>query len=406
MIRKLIPQKIKNIWHYLNSLTSVIYFGYPARKLKVIAVTGTDGKTTTCTLIYHILKTAGFKVALISSVAAYIGDKEIDTGFHVTTPDPWRLQKTIYLIVNSNINYLVLEATSHGIDQHRLLGTNISMGILTNITHEHLDYHKTFGNYLRAKAKLFKNLKIAILNHDDDSFERIKKLIPKKVKILSYSMNSPHDKIRESVKARFKEKYNLSNAAGAVKVAKLLGVSDSIIIAAIKNFPGVSGRMEEIKNKKEIKIFVDFAHTPNALKQVLSASIIKRGGKLICVFGCAGERDKEKRPMMGEISAKLADISIFTAEDPRSENVNKIISEIAEGARSQGAKEREDFFKISERGESISFAIQKLAKKGDTVIVCGKGHEKSMAYKGVEYPWSDYDAVKIALKGGIKEIKK
>ena len=415
-IKSLIPQNIKNIYHFGIAFFAVVKYGYPAKKLTVIGVTGTDGKTTTCTIIYHLLKAAGKKVALISTVAAYIGEEEIDIGFHVTSPDPIDLQRLIKTIADKGYDYLVLETTSHGFDQHRLLGTNIKIGVLTNITHEHLDYHKTYDNYIKAKSKLFKKVEIAILNKDDKSFSNVRKFISKDVKILEYSTNTLTGQIKRAVQKRFVASYNQSNATAAILVARHLGVDDNTLVKSISTFPGVIGRMQEIKNNKDIKIIVDFAHTPNGLESVLSALAKQKskGTKLIAIFGCASQRDDAKRPIMGEISTRLADISMFTAEDPRYEDINKIINEMAAGVKKNVAREvgvsdlaklsktnkrKHSFIRIPERGEAIYIVLNKIAKKGDTIVICGKGHEKSMSYFGVEYPWSDQKAVNLALNG-------
>jgi len=394
------------------SLLAQAWYGNPSRKLKVIGVTGTDGKTTTANIIYWILKKAGYKVGLISSVSAKIGDKEYDTGFHVTNPEPLPLQKFLKKMVDLKSEYAVLEVTSHGLDQKRVFGMDFEISVLTNITHEHLDYHKTFDAYLKTKIKLFANSKIAALNKEDSSYNTVRKLLPNSVKVIPYGLDSLAGDVRNAVLTRFPEKYNQLNSSAAITAAKLVGVNEEQLIQSIKSFPQVPGRMEKIPNTKGIGIYVDFAHTPNALASVLASLKNSTKGKLIAVFGCAGERDSKKRPMMAEISTRLADVSIFTAEDPRSEDINKIIVQMVKGVVSYKAKEigtnnlhdiyhvsgKHCLIRIPERGEAIFYAINKVAKIGDTVVICGKGHEKSMAYDHTEYPWSDYEAVKMALK--------
>jgi len=399
---------LKNKLHFLKAVMAILYFRYPAKKMKVIGVTGTDGKTTTSTLIYHLLLAAGKKVALVSTVAAYVGEKEIDTGLHVTTPDSWHLQKLIRKIADEEYEYLVLEATSHGLDQHRLLGTNVSIAVLTNITHEHLDYHKTHAKYLKAKAKLFRNVDVAILNKKDSSYKKIKIMLDSKTKAVPYDDKTLEKELSKVVEKRFGESYNRLNATAAVLTAKELVLNNKAITKGIKDFPGISGRMEEIKNKKGIKIFIDFAHTPNALENVLKALKKKKKGnsKLIVVFGCAGERDIQKRPIMGKIAAKLADVSIFTAEDPRNENVTDIIDQMVKGTNDISKTKRSKIIREPKRGKAISLSINKIAKRGDTVVICGKGHEKSMAYGKKEYSWSDNNAVRTALKGKTAKINR
>ena len=408
------------MYHKLNALVANIYYGFPSKNIKIIAVTGTDGKTTTATLIYHIIKSAGLKVALISTVAAYIGNEILETGLHVTSPEPWELQRLIKEIVSKDFDYLVLEVTSHGIDQNRVYGIKPKISVLTNITHEHLDYHGTYINYLNTKTKLIKTSEIAILNSSDESYELVKNQLSKLIKVIPYNTKTLTGELYKEVISRFPEKYNRENATAAVLVAKTLNIGEEVIAKSIKNFAGVIGRMQSMSNKKGIKIYIDFAHTPNALKQVLLALSKNKyeRSKIICVFGCASERDPNKRPIMAKHSTTIADYTIFTAEDPRHEDIDKIIAEMVEGAniiaveknkadlgKNKVASKKHVYIRVPERGEAIFLAINKIAKKGDIVVICGKGHEKSMAYFGVEHPWSDFVAVKKALAGKMLEIK-
>ncbi len=382
------------------------FYGDPSKKLKIIGVTGTDGKTTTCNLIYWILKTSGKKMGLISTINAKIGNKEYDTGFHVTSPEPVLLQELLSEMIKAKCEYAILEVTSHGLDQDRFSGINFDIGVLTNITHEHIDYHKTMKNYVSAKGKLFKDVKYAVLNAHNDSTLLVRPYINRKARIVKYDFKKLNKEIKEAVKERFLENYNWENSAAAIEIAKIFKVNNKDIVRAFKSFPQLTGRMEEITNKKGIKVYVDFAHTPNALESVLTLlkGKLETGSKLICVFGCAGERDVEKRKLMPEVSLKLADISIFTAEDPRSENVKDILDVMKKSAIKVGGREKNNFYTIAERGEAISFALNKVVKRNDIVVICGKGHEKSMAYGKTEYDWSDQEAVRMALAGKTKEI--
>ncbi|KKQ95621.1 MAG: UDP-N-acetylmuramyl-tripeptide synthetase [Candidatus Woesebacteria bacterium GW2011_GWB1_43_14] len=373
------------------SLLASAWYGNPANKLRLIGVTGTDGKTTTASMIWWILQKSGLKVGLISTVSAKIGNKEYDTGFHVTNPEPLALQRFLKKMVDSGCEYAVLEVTSHGLDQKRVYGINFDVGVLTNITHEHLDYHKTFDAYRRAKLKLFKNSKVAVLNKNDKNSNWVRKNIG--AKTIFY---------KPDLMAKvFTETHNQENAAAAIAVARYINVSKKEILSALNCFPGVEGRMQEVKNNKGIKIIIDFAHTPNSLKCVLINLRKSSKGKLISVFGCAGERDSAKRKIMGGLSASIADLSIFTAEDPRSEKIKDILLEMEKGVL---RKNIDKYLSFPERGDAIYYAINSVAKKGDTVIICGKGHEKSMSYYGVEYPWSDKVAVLSALEGKSKRI--
>lgn len=449
-LEKITYVKVKNTRKSL-ALLALAFYGNPSKKLKVIGVTGTDGKTTTASLIYWLLRSAGKKVGLISTVGAKIGSKKYDTGLHVTNPEPILLHKLLKKMTKAKCEYAVIEVTSHGLDQDRVAGIEFEVGVLTNITHEHLDYHRNFSEYKKAKAKLFSNLKLAaVLNRDDDSFDYLNSLIKTKkngkVKIISYGVKNkksdvlgvnPRSKhnleffdvrvgdLEFGVKTRLLGTYNVMNILASIAVGLFFKLTPEQIQKALLTFRPPPGRLEKVSNKKGVDIFIDFAHTPNALSSVLSL-FAKRSGRLICVFGCAGERDVGKRPIMGSISVKLADFSIFTAEDPRGERVEDIIGQMKKGALEAGGKNLDPdkyrksiydsykkgkkepgyFLAIPERGEAISFAIQKLAKSGDVVLICGKGHERSMAYEKVEFPWSDHQAVSLALRGGIKRIKR
>lgn len=397
LFRKFIPDKIVNIFfHFPLAVLAVLFYRYPARKLIVIGVTGTDGKTTTSTLIYEILKRARKKVALISTVGAKFGGLKIPTGFHVTSPNSWSLQRLIRKIVNKNFKYLVLESTSHGLVQYRLLGSNFYIGIITNITHEHLDYHKTWKNYLLAKAKLFKKVKFSILNKDDFSFKPLQRIAAGK--IITYGLKQGDYNLKNfNFKTKLIGDYNLSNCLGAIAAARTLGISRKIIIRAVAEFKGVEGRMEKVNIGQDFQVFVDFAHTPNGLKNALEALNKIHHRKIIAVFGCAGLRDKSKRPIMGKIASQLADIIILTAEDPRTENVIEIINQI-----SSGCKKKTIVYKEPDRQKAINLAINKLARRNDIIGVFGKGPEKSMCFGKTEYPWSDKVAVKKALKRRMK----
>lgn len=391
-------RSIKNFIHLLEAMLANALYGFPAKKLKVIAITGTDGKTTTASLLYHILKTAGKNVALISTVAAYIGEEEIDTGFHVTNPSSFALQRLLRKIVAARMEFVILETTSHGIDQNRNWGIKPELAAVTNVTHEHLDYHKTFDQYLKTKAKLLISADHAFLNADaKESFESLQRILKQRKTVFSVvSLEGMPNKIMRVARKRFgDENYNFENVAVAADMTKEIVTSEDIV-KAIKTFPGVRGRMEEIPNDRGLTIIVDFAHTPNALEQALKAIRKKMtSGKLIVVFGCAGLRDIGKRPKMGKIAGEHSDLAIFTAEDPRAEDIWTIINQMKSGVTGNHDK----IVSIADRYNAIQFAIDKLAKANDTILITGKGHEKSMNLGGKEYDWSDQEAVKKVLLG-------
>lgn len=398
-------QRTKNIYHLMVAVLANTYFRFPGRKLIIIGVTGTDGKTTTSTLIYHILKHAGKQVSLISTVAAYIGDKTYDTGFHVTNPSSIPLQRFLKkigeLVSSDKKNYLVLEVTSHGIDQNRIWGIPFTVGVITNVTHEHLDYHKTYDNYLKTKAKLLKRAKIAILNKDDKSYAKIILELGTKTAI-SYGLEQTADINPD--KFRFVSKlpgsFQEYNELAAISACKALGLSDEVIRKGIEEFVLPIGRFEKVYDK-DFLVMIDFAHTPNAFAKLLPVLKQQTSGRLIHVFGSAGKRDTTKRPEMGKVSSEYTDVMVVTAEDPRGESVAKISTEIL-----RDVAKKKEIYEITDRQEAINTAI-KLAKKGDTVVITGKAHETTMNLDGhKEIHWSDFEAVKKALKkvGKIDEV--
>lgn len=398
MARKFIPQWAINYFKHLpEAIIANIKYSFPSQKLKVIGVTGTDGKTTTVNMIYKILRDAGEKVSMISTINAVIAGYEYDTGFHVTSPPANEIQKYLKISTEAGDEFFVLEVTSHGLDQFRVWGVNFEIGVITNITHEHLDYHKSFKNYLKTKVKLIKLANFAVLNYNDKNLKDLAShLRCGKVKTFGVSGNAEVNPSVFPIKLKIPGEFNLSNALAAATVGKILKIDDRIIKGALENFHSLEGRMEEVKNNKGIKVMIDFAHTPNALKQALRTLRNETRGKLIAVFGAASERDSLKRPLMGEISARFADITILTDEDPRFEPSEKIINNIASGAYQVGAKDDINLFKIPDRAKAIKLSL-KMAKRGDTVAIFGKGHEKSINYHGVEKPWSDRRSVTGAL---------
>jgi UDP-N-acetylmuramoyl-L-alanyl-D-glutamate--2,6-diaminopimelate ligase len=398
--------QLKRPYHFLKTglakgLPARIKYRFPDKKLKIIAITGTDGKTTSSTMLYHILQESGKKVALISTVGAYIGEEKIETGFHVTSPSPDQLFAFMSKMLENKIEYLVLEFTSQGAYQSRLFGIEPDIAGVTNIDQDHFDYHLNYQNYLEAKAIVLQRAKTVVLNEDDQSYYRLKKLFPSsEYKVLDYSQEIKFvGKIEKAIKERFPELFNQQNARLVSTIALELGLNADEISESLISFKGVPGRMQFIENKNGLKIVVDFAHTPQGLRSALTAlrSLMKRdkmAGKLIAIYGCAGLRDAAKRPMMGVIGVELADLLVFTAEDPRTEDVWSIIRQMKEALTTGHNK----VLSIPDRREAINFAIKKLAEKGDLIAIFGKGPEKSMCYGTTEIEWSDEEAVLKALK--------
>lgn len=418
-LRPLFPQSIVNYgYHFPKAYLAARLFGNPGADLEIIGVTGTDGKTTTSTLIYHILKSARKKVALISTVDAKIGRSSIKTGFHVTSPNPFALQRFLRRMRSQKIRYVVLEVTSHGLDQFRIYPLKPKIAVLTNITHEHLDYHQTFENYRDAKLKLFKHAEHAVINKDLAIFDQINARLPN-VMFSTYSLVADSQLKPTSIDYQLDRtlftlgrttytlpltgSYNLENALAAISTTLLLGIAPSDIKRALSSFKGIKGRLDAVPNKRGIHAYVDFAHTPNALDSVLTNLKAKLKGdeKLIVVFGSAGLRDASKRPLMGAVAARLADYIVITSEDPRIEDPRVIARAILKGVP---AKHRSKVTIELDRTRAISLAINKLAKKGDWVVTCGKGHEESMNLDGeTETPWSDHEALQKALnQKGVK----
>lgn len=392
-------QKLKNYYHLAQAFLASIYFGFPSRNLQVIGITGTDGKSTTASMIYKILTDSGKKAALITSVGVNIGSKIYQTGDHVTTPSPFVLQQILKKAKDANIKYCIIEATSHGLDQNRLAYINFKIAALTNLTNEHLDYHVNWHNYLMAKAKLFKNVHFSVLNQDDKSYKYLKDTASGKVLTYASTLRADFNLKNFPIKLKVFGDYNFENALTAATVATALGIDKKTILKSLANFEGIAGRMQKMDVGQNFDAYIDFAHTPNALARActnLRSAAQENGARLIIVFGAAGERYRLKRPQMGKVAAQLADIAILTAEDPRSEKVEDICFQIAKGLIAQNKKEERDFFIIADRTTAINFAVG-IAKEKDVVAFFGKGHEKSMSFKDKDTPWDEFKVVRDAI---------
>lgn len=446
--------KIKNTRHALTWIAASFY-NQPGHSLTVIGVTGTDGKTTTSNIIYKILISAGIKAGMISTVNAVIGDKVLDTGFHVTTPDAHDVQKYLAQMVEAGLTHVVLETTSHGWAQHRVDACEFDIAVVTNITHEHMDEHGSYENYRAAKARLFESLewtkekpqgnpRLAVINRDDKSFDFLNHLIT--TKKINYGLSKTADVRAEDIEyttagiqfnilrvanlgskgqingngkeKKEKEKikitsklvgsYNVSNCLAAFATTVYgLGIKPEIVANGIASLDGISGRMERIEMGQNFIAIVDFAHTPNALKSAIETARTITNGKVIAVFGSAGLRDKEKRRMMAQVGSELADYVILTAEDPRTESLSQILLEMESGIPEEKGEalslskrsEKKSYWKIADRGEAIKFAIN-LASEDDIVLVCGKGHEQSMCFGKTEFLWDD----RIAMRSALAEL--
>lgn len=411
------------------ALLCAAWYDYPGRKLCVIGVTGTEGKTTTVRLIGSILEAAGYRVGLISTLGAIIGGKAIDTGLHTTTPDAPEIQRYLARMVERGSQYAVIEATSHGLAQQRVLGCEFDAAVVTNITHDHLDYHRTYQEYRATKARLFESLrtayhkadtpKVSVLNADDSSYDFLEPYAAERC--YSYGIERPSDVqatgIRLSptgtsftavttegdfeVLSPLVGTFSVYNILASIALGISQGVSFEVMQRGIAAMRGVTGRMELIEMGQDFTVMIDFAHTPNALEKALKTARTLTRGKVIVVFGCAGLRDRSKRPQMGEIAGRLADCAFLTAEDPRTEDVNDIVQQIAAGCERARRREGVHFWKVADRGKAIAAAIH-MADPGDLVLVAGKGHELSMCYGTTEHPWSEHAAVRMALEKRLK----
>ena len=404
-------QRIKNYVHYIESFFAAIFYGFPAKKLTVIGVTGTDGKTTTTHLIYYLLSKAGKRASMISSIDAKIGEKDYHTGLHTTTPRAWMVQKFLKEAVDKGSDFMVLETTSHAIEQNRVANIDFGVSVITNITQEHSFHHRSMNNYIKAKTKLLLKSRISVINYDFTHFQTVKKLLDEKQK--KYFTFSLIDKKADfnwssNFKTAIKGQYNKENILAAYSVCRLLGLNDGELTLSIKTFSLPKGRLETVY-KNHFEVVIDFAHTPNSIERLLST--IKEEfsftGRVIHVFGAASQRDDLKRPLMGKASGRYADVVILTEEDYRHEPINHIWKQIEQGLIEEGFKKNQDekivdianksYLTIEDREEAILTAV-KIARRGDIIVLTGKSHEQSLNRNGKEYPWDEYKAVNSAVK--------
>ena len=406
-------------------LLAAAWHDFPSRKLVVIGVTGTDGKTTTCLLLHSIFKhDSDIRAGYISTISADFGDESVATGLHVTTPSAPRIQAYLAKMVEAGLTHCILEMTSHGLAQGRLQGVDIDVAALTNVMHEHLDYHGSWEDYRSAKAIMFRMLqnawrkpgqeKVSVVNADDPSsayFAAIPadRLITYGIGgladcqargIIHLSDRATFSVMNQRITLQLPGEFNIANALAALCATQALGIGWGAIKNGIAAVEVIPGRMERIDEGQDFIAMVDFAHTPNALNRALEAGrrMLTPGKRLIAVFGSAGLRDVEKRRLMAETSARLADMTILTAEDPRTESLKDILAMMAAGCLAQDGLEGETFMRIPDRGDAIFRACQ-MARAGDLVMACGKGHEQSMCFGTVEHPWDDREALRMALRG-------
>lgn len=363
------------------------FYGNPAKKFKLIGVTGTNGKTTSTYLLKHILEKCGYKVGLIGTIQNMVGDRVMET--HYTTPEPMQLQGLFKIFADEGVDYAVMEVSSHSLAQERVAGLEFEAAIFTNLTQDHLDFHKTMDNYMRAKAKLFTVAKTGVFNADDEYSQPMSDIAS--CKKLTYSAKDKtadfyacdieyrpsgvsydlvHGEENSRVEIDIPGRFTVYNSLGVLAACTAVGIPLDKAVESLKTCGGVKGRVEVVPTKGNYTILIDYAHTPDALENVLNTVREVSAGRLVVLFGCGGDRDRTKRPKMGAAAFSLADFCIVTSDNPRSEDPDAIIADIMEGVKDMDTPH----VVISDRKEAIAYAIQN-AKENDVIVLAGKGHE-------------------------------
>ena len=404
------------------------FFDYPSKKMRMIALTGTNGKTTTTHIISHILHHVGYKTGVIGTVHALIGDKEIPT--HNTTPDVTDLQRILCQMLKENVTHVCMEVSSHSLVMGRVIGCEFDTAVFTNLTEDHLDYHKTMDNYAKAKSILFKMVsgkdqikdgKSAWINSDDPYAAVMSNAIsdPDFCQVSTYGFNGNPDlkasdvhfsgksssfKIqlgekRYVIKTKLIGRFNVYNVMAAIGAALSEGVDIKDIQAALSDFVSVAGRFELIEEGQSFSVVVDYAHTPDGLEKILTTAKEIAKGRLITCFGCGGDRDKLKRPIMGRIAANYSDVVVITSDNPRTEDPEEIIREIAAGVQDISQHKSNLLYKtVTDRRAAIQYALS-IAHNQDIVLIAGKGHEDYQILKDKTVHFDDREEVRKALRG-------
>lgn len=423
IVKKIIPKglfkKIEPFGHLLESILMATIYGFPGRKVRVIGVTGTNGKTTTSFMIHRVLHESGIKVGLMTTVAYGIGDDITSTKVHITTAQSSVLQRRLRDFARAGVEWVVVETSSHSLAQYRVWGVPYEIAVFTNLTNDHLDYHGTFDRYREAKRRLFKiankrGMRLGIVNADDPSAEAFAKTTKNTVQYgidagelrasnitldsdkSTYTANIADETYNISV--AIPGKFNVYNSLAALAVGRQLGLSKAEIEKGIAALTAVEGRMNVIDEGQKFKVIVDFASTPDAFTNLFESVRPITKGKLIAVFGSAGRRDEAKRAEQGKIAAKYADIVVATEEDDRDEDGQAILAQIAEGAKASGKTEDKDLYLIGSREEAIGFAMAQAKSADDVVVLLGKGHEKTIERADGEYPWNEAEVARAALQ--------
>jgi UDP-N-acetylmuramoyl-L-alanyl-D-glutamate--2,6-diaminopimelate ligase len=411
IIKKVIPRgifkQLVNPYHWLESFMANMRYGFPARDMYVVMITGTNGKTTTASYLGSILNAAGHKVGVCSTAYFEINGKRIPNDLNFTVTNPFKLQAMLSQMKKAGVDHLVLEVTSHALSQHRVWGVPCDVAVMTNLTQDHLDYHGTMENYAVAKGKLFaRKPKFIVLNRDDSWFDFFNKY-PAGEQKMTYGTDKAAEARIMNVKlhkqgsdvvlsidhttelrfaTRLPGKFNVYNATAAATAAYLMRVDTSAIIEGIEGLLSVPGRLERIDAGQPYDVIVDYAHTPDALENLLETLKHLTRNRLILVFGATGDRDKSKRPIMGEIAAKLTDLIFLTDEESYNENPADIRLMVMEGIISGGGGSKAE--EVPDRKEAIQKALE-VARRGDTVVVTGMGHEQYRIIHGRREPWHE-----------------
>jgi len=423
IVKKFIPtklfKKIEPYGHMVEAMLANVRYGFPARKMRIIGVTGTNGKTTTSFLIHRMLHESGVKTGLLTTVAYGVGNDITKQVEHMTTEKAGILQARLRDFQRGGVEWVVLETSSHSLAQHRVWGVPYEVAVMTNITHEHLDYHGTFENYVEAKRQLFKianknGLRYGVVNAEDPSADRFVKSVAEsttygiekgELRAGKVKLNADHSTYIATlgeqsydIRVNIPGEFNVFNSLAAAAVGQKLGLTKSQIEKGIAALEGVEGRMNVIDEGQKFKVIIDFASTPDGFEKFFESVRPLVKGKLIAVFGSAGRRDEAKRPVQGKIAAKYADVVVLTEEDDRDIDGNEILGEIAKGAKKAGKKEGKDLFLILNREEAIGFALTQAKSATDVVVLLGKGHEKTIERADGIYPWNEAEVARVALQ--------
>lgn len=422
IVKSLIPvwifRLIEPVGHLIEAILMNIRYGFPARKLRVIGVTGTNGKTTTTFFIYRMLREAGVNVALMSTVA-YGSDTIHQQMEHTTTAKAGVLQRRMRDFVRNGVEWVVVEASSHGLAQHRVWGIPFEIAVFTNITHDHLEYHGTFERYLEAKRRLFvianrHGMRFGVVNADDPKAGVFVKSIAHATTygIEKGDLRAERLQLTDSgstflatvgedkynITVNIPGEFNVNNSMAAIAVGRQLGLTKEQIEKGIAALTSVEGRMNAIDEGQKFKVLIDFASTPDGFEKFFKSVRPLVKGKLIAVFGSAGRRDVSKRAEQGAIAGLYADVVVATEEDNRDEDGLAILEDIARGATISGLVKNETLFLVPDREEAIGFALTQATKPTDMVVFLGKGHEKTIERADGEYPWNETDMVRAALR--------